>query len=147
MVFFINEGLETNIMLYLIAGLVLLIAVVTVVAVIQKKRGGDPTEILEDQPIQCCGTHEVCEADSLLNSNTNVVYYDDEELDQFAGRPGNSYNDDEIEEFQDILLTMKEAEVAAWLRSLMLRNIELPYVVKEEALMIVEEVRQIRQGN
>ena len=131
-------------MFYLIGAIAFLILTVTVVAIVQKKRGGNPTEVAVNPDIECCGAHDVCEADSLLNSNVTIIYYDDEELDVYRGRESNSYTDDEVEVFQDVLMTMKEAEVAAWLRSLMLRCVELPSVVKETALMIVDEVRQVR---
>ena len=130
-------------MYYLIGAIVFLILGVTIVAIVQKKRGGNPTEVTVNPDVECCGAHDVCQADSLLNSNANVIYYDDEELDRFKCREARTYSDDEVEEFQDVLLTMKEVEVAAWLRSLTLRNIELPSFVKEEALMIVGELRDI----
>lgn len=133
-------------MYFLIGAIVLLIFGVTIVALVQKKRGGNPTEIAANPDIECCGAHDVCETDSLLNSNANIVYYDDEELDRFAGRKSDSYDNDEIDEFQEVLITMKVTEVAAWLRSLILRNIELPSIVKEESLMIVDEVRQQRHN-
>lgn len=132
-------------MYFLIGAIGLLILIVSIIAIVQKQRGGNPTEVAVNPDIECCGAHDVCEADSLLNSNANIIYYDDEELDRFIGREAKTYNDEETEEFQDVLMTMKEAEVAAWLRSLMLRNIELPSIVKEQALLIVDEVRQIRQ--
>lgn len=129
---------------FLIAAIVVLILGVSIAAIIQKLRGGNPTEVAVNPAIECCGAHEVCEADSLLNSNANVIYYDDEELDEFIGRDAHSYTDEEIDLFQDVLITMKEDEVPAWLRSITLRQIELPSVVKEQALYIVEEVRQLR---
>lgn len=132
-------------MLFLILALVLLVVGVSIYALIQKKNGINPTEVAVDPDVECCGAHDVCETDSLLNSNANVVYYDDEELDRFARRDPKSYDNSEIDEFQDVLITMKEIEVAAWLKSLMLRQIELPSVVKEEALIIVDEVRQMRR--
>ncbi|GAF03408.1 hypothetical protein [Saccharicrinis fermentans] len=103
-----------------------------------------PDEIVEETrevPDDCCGAHEVCEADSLLNSSDNIEYYDDEELDRFKGKDADQYNDAEIEEFRDILYTLKEREVANWIKSIQLRNIKLPTIIREEALMIVEERR------
>jgi len=132
-------------MLYLLIGILILVLAVLVIALVQKSRGEDPTEVAKNPPIECCGAHEVCEVDSLLNADAKVVYYDDEELDRFRGRDPKSYNDEEIEEFQDVLLTMDQSEVPAWLRSLTLRCVDLPSVVKEEALLIVDELRQMRQ--
>ncbi len=90
---------------------------------------------------ECCGQHAVCERDSLLNTKLKVVYYDDEELDAFANREPSSYTDEEISQFQNVLFTMKDFDVAGWLKSLQSRDIQLPYVVREEALMIVSERR------
>ena len=41
----------------------------------------------------------------------------------------------------DIFYSLKENDVAAWLRSLQLRDIQLPENIREEALMIVGERR------
>ncbi len=131
-------------MYFLIGSIVLLSVVILIIAWVQKRNGGNPTEVAVAPPIDCCGAHDVCQVDSLLNSDAHVIYYDDEDLDRFRGRSAAQYSDDEIEEFQDVLLTMKESEVPAWLRSLTLRMIELPSVVKQEALLIVEDVREVR---
>jgi hypothetical protein len=132
-------------MIYLLIGIFLLMLGVGVIAFVQKKRGGNPTEVAINPDIECCGAHDVCETDSLLNSNADIVYFDDEELDRFKGQSNALYSDTELEEFQEVLMTMNEVEVAGWLRSLNLRQIELPSLLKEQALMIVDEVRQLRR--
>lgn len=92
---------------------------------------------------QCCGMHIECEKDSLLASvSAQVEYYDDEELDRFKGRGPADYNDEEIEEFRDVLLTLQPYDIAGWGRSLQLRGIELPAIVKDELLMVVAEARR-----
>lgn len=92
---------------------------------------------------ECCGMHITCEKDSLLASvSKEIEYYDDEELDRFAGKSPDGYTDDEIEEFRDVLITMKPSDIAGWARSLQLRNIALPAAVRDELLMIVAEARQ-----
>ena len=35
----------------------------------------------------------------------DIEYYDDEELDQYKGRPSDSYNDDEVQHFADVLFS------------------------------------------
>ncbi len=91
----------------------------------------------------CCGMHITCEKDSLLAAvSEEIVYYDDEELDQYAGRGANDYVDDEIEQFRDILLTLLPGDIAGWGRSVQQRGITLPAAVREELLMIVAEARQ-----
>ncbi len=91
---------------------------------------------------ECCGQHEVCEKESLLAAvSKQIEYYDDEELDRFKGRLSNEYNEEEIEEFREIMYTCKEDEVAGWSRSLQLRGIELPDELKDELFLIVGERR------
>lgn len=46
-----------------------------------------------------------------------------------------------MEQFQDILYTMRGEEVAGWVRSLQLRGVALPDDLKDEVLMIVGERR------
>ena len=98
--------------------------------------------IQQAQDMECCGQHEVCEKDSLLAAlSREIEYYNDEELDRFRGRRSDEYSETEVEEFHDVLFTMKEEEVAGWVRSLQLRAIEIPDDVKDEVLMIIGERR------
>lgn len=91
----------------------------------------------------CCGMHITCEKDSLLASvSEEIEYFDDEELDRFAGRQPDSYEPEEIEEFRDILLTLLPTDIAPWGRSIQLRGINLPTEVRDELLMIVAEARK-----
>lgn len=105
---------------------------------------GEISEIPEPQeiPTECCGQHEVCERDSLLAAvSKQVEYYDDEELDRFRGVEPADYPDDAVEEFREVLYTLREVEVAGWLRSLQLRGVNLPDALKDEAFLIVGERR------
>ena len=94
-----------------------------------------------DGESECCGMHIVCEKDTLIPFTTEADYYDDEELDRFAGRGADDYTDEEVEEFRDVLLTLRTEEVAGWARSISLRGITLPAIVKEELLLLVAERR------
>lgn len=96
----------------------------------------------------CCGMHVTCEKDSLLAAvSDKIEYFDDEDLDKFAGRAPDSYEDDEIEEFRDVLLTLIPTDIAPWARSIQLRGIELPSEVRDELLMIVAEARREATGH
>lgn len=91
---------------------------------------------------ECCGMHITCERDSLLAGvSERIEYYDDEELDRFAGRMPESYDRAETEEFRDVLLSMLPSDIAGWARSLQLRGIQLPEDVRDELLLIVSEAR------
>lgn len=96
----------------------------------------------EDDDSPCCGMHVTCEKDSLLPEvSDKIEYFDDEELDVYAGREADSYSDDEIEQFRDVLLTLLPSDIAPWARSIQLRGIVLPAAVRDELLMIVAEAR------
>ena len=95
----------------------------------------------------CCGMHITRERDSLLAGiSEKIEYFDDEELDAYAGRSPESYTPEEADEFRDVLLTLLPADIAPWARSLQLRGIELPADVREELLMIVAEARADAAG-
>ena len=97
---------------------------------------------MKEVDAECCGQHEVCERDSLLAAvSKKIEYYDDEELDQFIGRPGNAYTEKETDMFRDVLYTTLDIEVAGWVRSLQLRGIELPDDLKDEVFLIIGERR------
>lgn len=105
---------------------------------------GEITEIPEAKEIPdvCCGQHETCERDSLLAAvSKQVEYYNDEELDRFQGLEADAYQADAVEEFSEVLYTLRDIEVAGWLRSLQLRGINLPDALKDEAFLIVGERR------
>ena len=85
----------------------------------------------------------MCEKESLLAAvSKEVEYYDDEELDRFAGRRADSYDMRETDEFEEILTTLRSEDVAGWVRSLQLRGIELPEALRDEVILIVGERRQ-----
>lgn len=91
---------------------------------------------------ECCGMHITCERDSLLAGiSDKIEYYDDEELDAYAGTAPDAYTDAQTEQFRDILLSMQPADIAGWARSLQLRGIELPAPVRDELILIVSEAR------
>ena len=112
------------------------------------KEGGSCDEeatAAEEEETECCGMHAVCEKDLLSPVSDEYEYYDDEELDAYRGRGAESYTDEEVEQFRDVLLTLRPDDVAGWSRSMQLRGIELPTEVREELLMIVCEQRDKRQ--
>ncbi|MDL2290339.1 phospholipase [Paludibacteraceae bacterium OttesenSCG-928-F17] len=96
---------------------------------------------------ECCGAHAVCEKESLLNKDGKIVYYDDEELDNLSNIASNNYTAEQLNLFSDVFYTLKESDVAGWLRSLQLRNIQLPEELKDAAFLIIEERRTANLSN
>ncbi len=120
------------------------LAIVTAIIAIFQSREDDES-IEEEVKVSsgaCCGMHNTCERDSLLAAvSSHIVYYDDEELDSYKGRGADSYSEAEINEFREILLTLRDDDVAGWVRSLQLREIEIPEAIKPEIFLIIGEKR------
>lgn len=95
---------------------------------------------------ECCGQHLVCEKETLLNSSKQIEYYDDEELDSLSGIAAEAYTEEQANAIKEVFYTLREEDVAGWLRSLQMRNIALPEDVREEALLIVSERRSGHQS-
>ncbi len=128
-------------MLALILALVSFGLIMLVTTYFRRKNHSEEVEVNTEIGDDCCGAHAVCERDSLLNSENKIVYYDDEELDVLANIAPQEYSSNQMKQLSDVFLTLKEADVAGWLRSLQLRNIQLPTDLREEALLIVSERR------
>ncbi len=85
----------------------------------------------------CCGLHAICEKTGQINEPP--VYYDDEELDRFAGRDAADYTDEETEEFRDVLLTLLPSDAPGWSVSLEKRRINLPAELQPELELLLSE--------
>jgi len=128
-------------MLALILALVSFGLIMLVTTYFRRKNNSEEVQINTEISDDCCGAHAVCERDSLLNSENKIIYYDDEELDVLANITPEEYNSNQVKQLSDVFFTLKEADVAGWLRSLQLRNIQLPSEIRDEALLIVSERR------
>jgi hypothetical protein len=133
-------------MYIIIIGIIILGVITFIIGYFQFKKEqkqlerGEIEKIPEVQEVdeECCGAHEVCEKDSLLSAvSKQIEYYDDEELDSYKNIPADEYSEEAIEEFRNVFYTLKETEVAGWVRSLQLREIELPLELKDEVLLIL----------
>lgn len=139
-------------MYFLILGLVLLGVLALLLGFFRERRlkkkleSGEIAElpsIRQVEDMECCGQHETCEKESLLSAvSRQIEYYNDEELDRFRGVESDSYTSEDIEEFREVLYTMRDDEVAGWVRSLQLRAVELPDELKDEVFLIVGERRR-----
>ena len=90
----------------------------------------------------CCGEHLVCERETLLQTNAEIIYYDDEELDALVGIAAEDYSQEQYQMIREVFETLKASDVPGWVRSIQLRNIHLPLDIREEALLIVVERRK-----
>lgn len=106
------------------------------------KKTNQPESIVQPSDGECCGQHLVCERESLLQTNAQIEYYDDEELDALADIAPQNYTRKQYQAIREVFDSLKEKDVPGWCRSIQLRHIELPQDIREEALLIVRERRQ-----
>ena len=123
-------------MIYLIIALVVLGIIAAIFGIISHHKGEDEEPLQEGVSCNTCNGENIkCEQECMMEAATkNIEYYDDEELDRFKGREADDYSDEEVEEFSEVLYTMKPEEVAGWNRSLILRGINLPNQLKDEGI-------------
>ena len=144
-----------NIAVYSAAFLGALVGLSLIGRLVRKKNGEDllppttetPTpvaatpepEAATNDEEECCGEHEVCEKGKIKRAlRTDIEYFDDEELDRFRGTAPDEYDDDDVEEFREVLYTMDPREVDDWLKSLELREVALPDALKDEVFMLLD---------
>jgi len=123
-----------------IVGVAALLWLVVVVVKSKPQEEELPVEIADD----CCGAHAVCERDSLLSKTDDIIYFDDEELDQLRGKVLDSYTQNDLELLEHVFYTLREQDVAGWVRSLQLRDIKLPDALRDEALLVISERRTLK---
>ncbi len=130
------------ILLGILIGFFILLAVGTWLSNRYRKKTPEekPEEPTVEIPLDCCGAHEVCEVEEMLKNPEKILYFEDEELDRYQGIPADRYNDRQIEEFREVLYTLNGEEIRQWLLSIERRNIQLPTILKPEALQLIAEL-------
>lgn len=127
-------------MLYLILALII-VGAVTALLTWVFSRGKEESPIIQPPAGDCggCdGSDERCEMECMMEAATQAIeYYEDEELDDFRGRASDSYTEQEVERFAEVLYTLRPGEVKGWNRSLMLRGINIPDSLKDELLLMM----------
>lgn len=131
-----------NIIVYLLISLAVLGIITAGSSLLSRHRGHDEEPVIPDASdscASCTGFNDKCEQDCMLEAATKPIeYFEDEELDAFKGRPSDKYTDEEVEQFAEVLESLRPEEVTAWGRSLNLRGIELPDMLKDEYVAMVK---------
>lgn len=129
-------------MLYLV---IILVALGLVTALFTLfNRSADDTEapiVVQESCSTCNGENDKCEQECMMEAATkDIEYYDDEELDVFRGRESDTYTEQEVEQFSEVLYTMRPNEVKGWTRSLTLRGVNLPNQLKDEVFALTDDL-------
>ena len=88
-----------------------------------------------------CVLRETCPSEQLLRGacEEKRVYYDDEELDAFKGHNPDEYTDADIEQFRDVIYTLRRDELMPWYQSISRRGIRLTDDLYRELLSLASE--------
>ena len=90
---------------------------------------------------ESCGLRSICPSEQLLagECKQEVTYYEDEELDAFAGRGEDDYTPEELEQWRDVLYTLRAEDLLGWGQSIKHRGLVMPAAVREEFLHLAAE--------
>ncbi|MCI1742070.1 MAG: hypothetical protein LKI18_10075 [Prevotella sp.] len=129
-------------MIYLLLALVGLGIIAAVFELLSRKKG--KKQGITEPPASGCSSciewDPSCEQECMVKAAVKEIeYFDDEELDRFKGRPSDQYTDAEIEEFSEVMNTMKPEEARDWSRSLILRGIQVPDQIKDELIELIKD--------
>ena len=92
---------------------------------------------------EACGIRSICPSEQILVSQCKreVIYYDDEELDGFAGRDADGYTAEEEEQWRDVLYTLQPGDLLGWGQSIKHRGLVMPASIQAEFLQRAAENR------
>lgn len=91
-----------------------------------------------------CAARGTCPAVELIAAEVAAgaappVYFDDEELDGYRGRGCDDYDDADLEQWRDVLYTLRPADRLPWQRSVERRGIVMPRVIRDELVMLLSD--------
>lgn len=107
----------------------------------------DAAQAAAEQAPSCadasCALHDMCPSEAILQCATSneIVYYDDEELDAYKGRGASDYSESEIEQFRDVLYTLKPTDLIGWEQSMKKRGVVLPAPIRDEFIALYNEAK------
>lgn len=87
----------------------------------------------------CCGAHEICEFDESIFKEKEIVYFNDEELDELRNVREDQFTGRQIDDLREVLYTLRPDEIGKWLTSIGLRHIHLPAILQQEARQLMAE--------
>ncbi len=92
-----------------------------------------------------CAVRDTCPALELLTAQVSEaggvapLYFEDEELDAYRGRSADGYTDDELEQWRDVLYTLRPGDLLPWQHSIESRGIVMPTVIRLELVDLLAQ--------
>lgn len=128
---------------YLIGIIVLIIFLLIVIRLSKRNQirplESEPQEEIQQVVSDCCGAHEICEFDSSVFDADQIVYFEDEELDELRNVREDELTTKQIEDLREVLYTLQTNEIRKWMNSLASRHIHLPAILMQEARHLMAE--------
>lgn len=128
-----------EIIIAIVVGLFTVAGLVFLIRVNREKAKNKVVEEVTKPVSDCCGAHEVCDFDEIKADVNRIEYYDDEELDEYKNVKETEYSSSQIDQFRDVLYTLKTSEIRYWLLSIERRQINLPTILISEARLLMAE--------
>ncbi len=90
---------------------------------------------------ESCGIRSICPSEQILagECRQEITYYEDEELDVFAGRGEHDYTPDEEEQWRDVLYTLQPSDLLGWGQSIKHRGLVMPAAIRQEFMQLAAE--------
>ena len=104
----------------------------------QLSTGESPSQGCVDE---ACGLRSICPTEQILagECKPRATYYEDEELDAYAGRGADDYTPEEEEQWRDVLYTLQPADLLGWGQSVKHRGLVMPAAIRQEFLQLAAE--------
>jgi hypothetical protein len=130
--------------MYYLIGIIVLFVIALIVIRLSKNISETNTETEPKKEMvnvgsDCCGAHEVCEFDASVFEPDQIIYFDDEELDELRNVREDDLTTKQIEDLREVLYTLRTNEIGKWLNSLASRHIHLPAILQQEARHLMAE--------
>lgn len=130
--------------MYYLLGIIVLIVIALIVIRLSKYKSEtvaetEPKKEIVNVVSDCCGAHEVCEFDASVFEPDQIIYFDDEELDELQNVREDELTPQQIEDLREVLYTLRTDEIGKWLNSLASRHIHFPAILQQEARHLMTE--------
>ena len=116
------------------------------IMMMKRSKGKPITELLPEQNKEshqiagnCCGAHEICEFDDLAFNPEEIIYFNDEELDELSNLREDQFTNQQIDDLREVLYTLRTNEISQWLISMSKRHIHIPGILQQEARQLMSE--------
>ncbi len=130
--------------MYYLFGLIIILG--GAIMMMKRSKGKPITELLPEQNKEsrqiagnCCGAHEICEFDDLAFNPEEIIYFNDEELDELRNLREDQFTNRQMDDLREVLYTLRTNEISQWLISMSKRHIHIPAILQQEARQLMSE--------